>query len=409
MNVSCQPLISAIQLLALFLFLTTAATASTSSDPQHLVDNGSYMIEAESGDLQFNARELFIPASTLKILTSLFALESFGREFRFETHFFLDGNNNLYIKGFGDPFLTSEAVVQIGKNLASRGITRIDSLFLDDSSFLLEGQVAETPSSNPYDAPNGALAVNFNALPIHIAADGAISSGEPQTPLIQMIQSSGRGRPPGNYRLNVNATPGPRQLNAPLHYVGELFLSLFEQAGIVVEGGFGDQIVPAGLQPLYVHYGTHSLEEIVRACLKYSNNFIANQLFLAAGIRYFGIPATWEKSRRAMRIFSREILGTKHHQMLVVEGSGLSRDNRISSKTLIEILNHFEPYRDLLPLEHNILVKTGTMEGVFCYAGYFQTNHSLAPFTILLNQKRNTRDDLIELLSHWWQQHDQSR
>lgn len=396
------------QLLALALFLTTAAAASSPADLQKLVDNGSYFFQGESGKLQFNAQELFIPASTVKILTSLFALECLGRGFRFETHFFLDADSNLYIKGYGDPFLTSEAVLQIGRELASRGIDRLGSLFLDDSSFMLDGQVAEQPSLNPYDAPNGALAVNFNALPVEIAEDGTISSGEPQTPPLLMIQRAGKGLPPGNYRLNVDADPGPRQLNAALHYTGELFTSLFEQAGIAVERGFRGKNVPAGLRPLYIYYGAHSLEEIVRACLQYSNNFIANQLFLTVGSKYFGLPASWEKSRRAFRIFSGKILQTNSRQMQIVEGSGLSRDNRISATTLIHILNIFKPYSDLLPREHNLLVKSGTMKDVFCYAGYFLDNNGLEPFVILLNQRRNTRDGLVEMLFQIRHQHTQT-
>lgn len=406
MNMSSKARTVLFQLLTLTL-LSVSSAASSPADLLKLVDRGGYMIQGAGDELQLNARKLYIPASTLKILTSLFALESLGHDFRFETHFFLDAGNNLYIKGYGDPFLTSEAVLQISRELFSRGIVRLNSLFLDDSSFMLDRQVADPPSSNPYDAPNGALAVNFNALPIRIAEDGSISSGEPQTPPLEMIQLAGRGYPPGSYRLNVNATPGQRQLTAPLHYTGELFLSLFEQVGITVEKGFTSRNVPSGLHPVYIHYGTHSLEEIVRACLKYSNNFIANQLFLAVGTKYFGLPATWEKSRQAMEVFSRTILDPRQHPMQVVEGSGLSRGNRISAATLIQILSNFEPYSHLLPIEHNILLKTGTMENVFCYAGYVRDKNGLVPLAILLNQKRNTRDDLVKLLLRFWQEHAQ--
>ncbi|MFW2367634.1 MAG: D-alanyl-D-alanine carboxypeptidase/D-alanyl-D-alanine-endopeptidase [Desulforhopalus sp.] len=394
-------------LLVFLLLHSSNLSASTQDDPQELIDNGGYMVQGAIGDLQFRAQEPFIPASTLKILTALLALESLGEDFRFETHFFLDEDSNLYIKGYGDPFLTSEAVLQIGYELTNLGVGRIHSLFLDDTSYLLEGQVADHPSSNPYDAPNGALAVNFNALPLFKAKDGTISSGEPQTPLLPMMKRYGKELSPGSYRLNVSPDPGPRRLNASLQYTGELFVNVFGKAGIIVERGFRGRKVPSGLSPLYIHFGTLTLTEIVRACLKYSNNFIANQLFLAVGVSHLGLPATWEKSRRAMAHFTQKFLSPDLHQLQVVEGSGLSRDNRVSAATLVKILSRFRKYSDLLPAEHKILLKTGTLEDVFCYAGYFPDNDTLVPFAILLNQKRNTRDNLVTLLHRMWQREEQ--
>ena len=111
-------------------------------EARQYIDNGGYIVGGNSGLVKFREQDLFIPASTLKVLTCLVALEKLGKEYRFETHFFLDEQNNLYIKGYGDPFLTSEAILEIGRGLSERGIRQLESIFLDDSSFALTKEQA---------------------------------------------------------------------------------------------------------------------------------------------------------------------------------------------------------------------------------------------------------------------------
>jgi D-alanyl-D-alanine carboxypeptidase/D-alanyl-D-alanine-endopeptidase (penicillin-binding protein 4) len=167
--------------------------------------------------------------------------------------------------------------------------------------------------------------------------------------------------------------------------------------------GFGKKAVPGGIKPLYIHYSRKSLEEIIRECLKFSNNFIANQLFLACGARDFGFPASWEKSRRTFDTFTRTVLNLPPDQIHLEEGSGLSRNNRISPAALLKILDRFTPFSSLLPELNNIRVKTGTLTGVFCYAGYFPGDGRLTPFVILLNQVQNSRKDILEELYNRFQ------
>ncbi len=117
---------------ALILFLTLAPCYAQPSETfDHLIDNGGFIVKDGSGDLQYRERETFIPASTLKIVTCLAALEILGEDYRFETHFFLDDRKNLYIKGFGDPFLTSETLGDIAEKLYSQGVRQLSSIILD--------------------------------------------------------------------------------------------------------------------------------------------------------------------------------------------------------------------------------------------------------------------------------------
>ncbi len=381
------------------LLLLQPFCAISSQIAQRYIDNGGYIVRSDSGILKYREQDLFIPASTLKVLTCLVALEKLGKEYRFETHFFLDEQNNLYIKGYGDPFLTSEIIKDIGIKLAELGIKQLQSLFLDDSSFALNGETAGIENSaNPYDAPNGALAVNFNALPVQVKKDGTIDSGEPQTPLIGLMTEAGARLLPGFYRINIDTLSRPGQLSPALRYTGELFTVLFKQAGINISKGYSKKLVPNGLKPSYVYRSIKSLDEIIRACLKNSNNFIANQLFLTCGVKSFGLPATWDKSRQAFALFIDKTLQLSPKQITVFEGSGLSRLNRVSPASLLTILYHFKPYSELLHKKDGILLKSGTMKDVYCYAGYFPQGNNLTPFAILLNQSKNNRIKILELL-----------
>ncbi|MBT8334404.1 MAG: D-alanyl-D-alanine carboxypeptidase, partial [Deltaproteobacteria bacterium] len=138
--------------------ITDANTASITGTKQfeHLVSTGGYIITAAGRPLiQDNVHEPFIPASTIKIATSLAALEILGPNYRYKTAFYLSDDAVLCIKGYGDPSLTSEAIEEIVLALKKRSIRSISAIVLDDTLF----QNAESNdwggnSDNPYDAPN---------------------------------------------------------------------------------------------------------------------------------------------------------------------------------------------------------------------------------------------------------------
>jgi D-alanyl-D-alanine carboxypeptidase/D-alanyl-D-alanine-endopeptidase (penicillin-binding protein 4) len=140
-----------------------------------------------------------------------------------------------------------------------------------------------------------------------------------------------------------------------------------------------------------------TVTEMLRACLKFSNNFIANQLFLFCGAQRFGAPATWEKARQAMTEVLLSTAGLDTQEVTVVEGSGLSRNNLITPAAMIILLEHFKPHASLLSKTDGTSLKSGTMTGVYGYAGYFSTGETLDPFVFLLNQDTNNRTQLLKL------------
>ncbi len=93
-----------------FLFFISSAKADWRDQIKAMVSHGGVLAVSEKGTPLFmlNIDQKFMPASTLKVATSLLALKELGENFRFPTELYLDSQNILYIKGYGDPFLISE-------------------------------------------------------------------------------------------------------------------------------------------------------------------------------------------------------------------------------------------------------------------------------------------------------------
>ena len=384
---------------ALFLnLLALSCCCGTAAAVERVViSNGGYLVANSSPSLASRPDDLFIPASTLKLFTCLGALQILGPDYRFQTKLYLDQSNNLYIKGFGDPLLTSETVRQIAKLVSRRGVHHIQHLFLDDTAFNLQPVAWHDETDNPYNAPNSAIAVNFNSVPFQRQANGALDSGESETPLLPIMQQLSRLHPaPGSYRLNVSVIKKQNHgLRPHLRYAGELFIAMLNEQAITVSGTIKEKKVPVFLPEFLNFYNKKTVTDAVQQCLKYSNNFIANQLFLLCGMQKSGLPATWAKGQVALEIFADQQLHLSRNQIHFIEGSGLSQTNRISARALCTILNNFLPVANLLSFHKGILLKSGTLENVFNYAGYLPVNNTLVPFAILLNQPRNMRDELL--------------
>jgi D-alanyl-D-alanine carboxypeptidase/D-alanyl-D-alanine-endopeptidase (penicillin-binding protein 4) len=366
---------------------------------ESLIDNGGYAVKKNNKFIgTHNLHIPYVPASIIKIATALAALEILGPEFRFKTKFYLDHQQNLYIKGFGDPFLISEEVSAIAGKLKELGCSEVNNIYLDDTTFQL-GSAADGAgrSDNPYDAQNSALAVNFNTVIIEIVKNGGVISAEEQTPTLQLMMKLAENFESGIHRINI--TRGKNDGDVVIsQYVGELFRAILQGENIAGEGRIARRATPENLPLFYTHSSSKTIEENIGPLMLYSNNFIANQIFLALGAHKYGYPATWEKSIQAMA----DYLGREHKlsvkEINIIEGSGLSRKNRVSPHAMIQLLEFFKPYARLLPQEDDKFLKSGTLKGVYSYAGYFMENGKLDSFVLLLNQGKNTRDRVLDML-----------
>ena len=392
--------LKAIALSALALAATFPHTASAAACPgmQGLISRGSYAVADTSGKViaGCNLDQALVPASIIKIATVLAAMRVLGPDYRFSTGFYQDRAGNLYIRGFGDPSLVSEEISLITARLKALGLHSVATLYVDDSAFALEGPApGQAISDNPYDAPVGALAVNFNTIAVLKDRKGNIASGEAQTPTLPLMHELAGPRQAGRARLNI-CCDGADGRERSARYAGELFSALFRQGGIDVAKAGGEKAVPADAQLFYMHAGSQNLSEISAALMHSSSNFMANLIFLQLGAKRMGYPATWAKAKAVLQEELAHLLGPDMAASIrVSEGSGLSRESRVSARTMLTLLQRFRPYRDLLRQQNGLARKSGTLTGVYNLAGYLPNGRA---YVIILNQPKNTRDSVLARL-----------
>ena len=343
-----------------------------------------------------NADKKLIPASTLKILTSLVAMHYLGPDYRFTTEFYLDNDSNLKIKGYGDPLLTSEILEEISKALGSRldaEHKKIKDIVLDDSYFkqpiIIPGI---SSSSQPYDAPNGALCANFNTVYFKRLENGKYVSAEEQTPLLPFALRKVRKSKPTMGRVVLSHKESENTL-----YFGHLFKYFLEKQGIKSNGSIRLGRVNKDDRLVFKYMSGFSIKEIISKLLEHSNNFMANQLLIAAGAKLYGSPGTLDKGILVAKNYAKKMLNVKN--LCIIEGSGISRQNRISANSLHKILEKFEPYHKLMHKSGREFYKTGTLDGISTRAGYIRNEKGgLYRFVVLINTQGKSAESIMNSL-----------
>jgi len=376
--------------------LSAAAHAGAKERVKALAPKGIVLVIDEQGNelIAQNVDKPFVPASVAKVVTAWLAMEVLGPDYRFKTHFYLDENRVLYVRGGGDPMLVSEELALLAPALvAAIGTEPITGIVLDPSYYPDEVRIPGIENnSRSYNALNSALAVNFNTINA-VRRGKSVVSGEKQTPITPLAISQFRARGPrGRGRISLAKDP-----KLSLLYAGELLSAFIDKAGGKVEGEITIGPVPEALQPVYIHQQSRSLAAIINLLLIGSNNYIANQVFLEIGAQRYGGPVSLEKSLRV----ANEMLAANGLQddIYLEEGSGLSRGNRFTANGLAQVLNLFVTYAELMQGRNGGTNKTGTMSGIRTLAGYADTaNHGRVRFVIALRGGGRLRYQVLKAI-----------
>jgi D-alanyl-D-alanine carboxypeptidase/D-alanyl-D-alanine-endopeptidase (penicillin-binding protein 4) len=365
---------------------------------QKMQDAGVLLLDSQRQPVVAKSEDtLFVPASTTKLLTAFLALSHWGEGHRFHTDFFVapradtevpygsDQKVRLYVKGYGDPFLVSEELQEVAKELQKRlqkrGIERLEGIVLDVDYFAESLVLPGTGSSdNPYDAVPSALAANFNTLFLKLS-QGQLASAETQTPLTPLALELGKGLKTPSLRMNTGPDPKVGQ-----RYFAELLSAFLRQQGVEVGESVEWQAVEKQWQPVYRHVNRMDLAEVIRPMMRYSTNFIANQLALILSAELYGPPATEQK---VAQMFAHQLAHYFDWQgARIEEGAGLSRANRLSPVQLAELLERFRPWKHLLPeVVTQVYAKSGSLMGVSTLAGYIEHEADWLPFVLMINQQ----------------------
>lgn len=344
--------------------------------------NAGYIVSDDSGRVlnSVNARTSFIPASTTKLITAWLALNHWGEDHRFSTEFYLDRNTDtLWVKAGGDPFLVSEELEIIAEKIAALNPVKISRIALDVSLFEADLVVpGATVTNNPYDAVPSAIAANFNT--IYLKKDnGKIVSAEPQTPLTAYARGFATEITGRSLRVNTG-----RQSHNSERYFAQLLGKMLAQKEIIVEDKISWGNFPAVAADV-VHENSRTLGEIISAMLKYSTNFIANQIILTLVAEDTGLPANFERVHQYMQY--KLLSHFSWQDFSFYEGAGLSPQNQLSPEQLLELLIDFKPWRHLLDeVEKNIFAKTGTLTNVSTLAGYIEKQSGTKMFAVMINE-----------------------
>lgn len=366
---------------SLAIALLSTAHAKSALDKLQTIDKSSlYVLSHGKPVYNDNANQPLIPASTMKLITAWLALQKWGEHYRFSTNFYVDpASNMLWVKGSGDPYLVSEELQKIAQVLKQKGLRSISGIGLDTSYYQQNMVMPGTGrTNNPYDAVPSAVAVNFNSIKLK-KKNGKVRSAEAQTPLTPISKSMANRFKSGTLRVNTGRDPRTAE-----KYFGEVLAAILRQNGVTV----GKQLI-SGRVPVnnvyYRHQNSRTLGEMIKPMLKYSTNFIANQLVLNLAAEAYRRPANPADVKRYMQSQMQQRLGWQG--IVLNDGAGLSRANRVSAKQLVGLLNAFAKYRHLMPeIKPGVYAKSGTLKRVSTLAGYVVKNNEWKPFAVMMNQ-----------------------
>jgi D-alanyl-D-alanine carboxypeptidase/D-alanyl-D-alanine-endopeptidase (penicillin-binding protein 4) len=332
--------------------------------PQASVSIVVQEVGARRPSLALNAEVSRNPASVMKLVTTYAALELLGTAYRWKTEVYQDGDN-LILKGYGDPKLNYESFWMLLRNLRGRGLREIrGDVVLDRSHF---AAISLTPIDHelfrPYNVAPDPLLVNFKSLRFVFLPEGEkvrvfVEPSLPGLELINtlkisegacpegrafrdLIQASFQSKPPrAAFTGPYPASCGERDLNVALHqpedYVAGMIRTLWAEMGGSWSGRIREGVVSPNAKLLYAHE-SEPLSEIVRDINKFSNNVMARQLYLTLAAELGGAPAQPEAAARAVAQWL-TFKGIEARELVLENGSGLSRLERSSAATLMALL-----------------------------------------------------------------------
>jgi D-alanyl-D-alanine carboxypeptidase/D-alanyl-D-alanine-endopeptidase (penicillin-binding protein 4) len=336
--------------------------------------------EAGSGTtrLALNAQKPVNPASLAKLLTTYAALDQLGPAFTWKTPVWLAGrlgtdaqagvlDGNVHVQGRGDPKLTLERLWLLAQRLRRMGIDEIrGDIVLDQSAFAAPaGSLADFDNEpyRPYNARAQALLLNLNAVIYTFTPDVengvARVTAEPALQGVQVDASVPLAKGPCNdWRAALKATPGdsehmsfagvyplacgervwPLAYPDPRLYAARLMATLWRDAGGRLTGSVREGPAPEGVQPSF-EITSPPLAEIVRDINKHSNNVMAQQLLLTLALQHPGaMQATPDAGREALRQWLSQRLDEPLDGVVIDNGSGLSRETRVTATLLARVL-----------------------------------------------------------------------
>jgi D-alanyl-D-alanine carboxypeptidase/D-alanyl-D-alanine-endopeptidase (penicillin-binding protein 4) len=378
--------------------------------------------------LQLNSAMPRSPASTMKILPTWAALDLLGPAYAWKTRAWTDVpvvkgvlKGNLYLQGGGDPMLTIERWWRFVNDLRQTGLRVIEGdIVIDQTRFsalnerpedfdgkfwktynvLPDAMLVNWQSSDftirPADDGNG-VDITIQPYPDGLVVDNRVKlvTGRcvgRNSQVSYAIEPARPDRVVATGRLSASCGPQSQRLAImdPAQYAYGTFVTLWRQQGGQFRGGMLRAPTPPAARLLLTHE-SEPLSEIVRVTNKYSSNMMARSLLLALAAEMHGTPATTAAGQETI-VDWLKTRGLVLPELVIGNGSGLSREARISADSMAKLLigarqSRFAPeFLTSLSLggldgtlekrfqnvedPSRVRMKTGTLKDVSCLAGY---------------------------------------
>lgn len=423
-----------------------------------------YIEDLDSGEVivRWNAAVARNPGSTIKLLTTLVAIDKLGPAYTWRTDAYalgpvVDGElqGDLLLKGYGDPYLVTERVWQLARRIRQAGIDRIaGDVLLDDSFFELNGYDPGAFDQQPlraYNVAPNALLMNYKVVrywfePLHDTGKVRIWT-DPQ--LDNLAIDNRLGVAPGSCRgyqrgIAINANEAADRMTfsgrfpagckryamdraALSHneYAFGLFASMWAETGGELEGGWKNAKAPEDEEPL-LSFRSLPLADVIARVNKHSNNVMARQLLFTLSAELQGPPGSEAGGRKVVGDWLHE-RGLEFSELAFDNGAGLSREARITAADFGAMLRFAwrQPYMpeyvsslslagldgtlryrmDDGPLEGSAHLKTGSLDHVAGIAGYLQARSGRRFAVVMLQNHadihRGYGEETQEALLRW--------
>ncbi|WP_019883386.1 MULTISPECIES: D-alanyl-D-alanine carboxypeptidase/D-alanyl-D-alanine-endopeptidase [unclassified Methylophilus] len=383
--------------------------------------------------ISHNAAKAMNPASVMKLVTTYAALEALTPAYRWKTEVYRNGTLNqgvldgdLIIKGYGDPALNITEFWRLLQQVQQQGIRQVKgNLILDLSVYAPEVSQRPVLDDEPwraYNANPSALLLNGRNTSFRFSVANAGNkpavqiSQEFELPQIRVINTMQTRKGACNdWRGDLHYSITPQADGVTVAFSGTLpdqcderYLELsvlsdtqyvffsFKKLWAQLGGQFNGQLVLApatDANTLVTTWLSPPLDSVVRDINKWSNNVMARQLLLTIGQEAGFTPADEAGAALALKQVLRQ-RGLQFPELVLENGSGLSRNERISAEHLAQLLvtAYQRPLMPVLMASMPILgmdgttkkrlaegsskgmayLKTGSLEGVSSIAGYVQ-------------------------------------
>ena len=406
------------------------------------------------------------PASVMKLVTTYAALNILGPNYTWYTTAFIDGtiqnqtlSGSLYIRGSGDPSLTAERMRDLLLQVKTAGIRHIQGdIIIDTSAYdipLIDPAAFDGEPLRPYNVRPESLLVNYktftfsfnpllakngDSIPVVMTPNLAEVAYNLEIPVnnqrcgdwqkgldadftdVKNIQFN------GSFPLNC----GPKQWYIaypdPVNYSVRIIQALWDELGGTLQGSIGFGTLPTHAK-LVGYQESKSLTEVVRDVNKYSNNVIAQSVFLALSLPKQNsflraapvvFPASYERSRNILNQWWANHLPNSEAP-IIENGSGLSRVEAITAQSLADLLQAawqspvMPEFISSLPIvaidgtmrrskaAANAHIKTGSVRNVTTRAGYvLSKNAERRIFVFMINSdKAHEAKDIIDFMIDW--------